>query len=169
MGYLWTLHLLHSCSQEDFVSCLQPVLLISPAQPELRSCPHREKLQLKISSNQKETTAHQSAQPPVPPSSCSSPLGLGKMWSFLRQLWSKQACVAHWEKDQEVGVMLHHEEMFYISCNSHPSPQDCLHFVRGCSARACPSLFGPEISIPGTPDYIPRPKEHQLVPSIRSI
>lgn len=38
-----------SYSSEDFVSCLQFVLLISPTQPEFRSCPHREKLQLKIS------------------------------------------------------------------------------------------------------------------------
>lgn len=40
------------------------------------------------------------------------------------------------------------------------------HFVRGGSARARQGLFGPEISIPGTPDYIPR---HELVPSVRII
>lgn len=65
--------------------------------------------------------------------------------------------------------MLYHGEMLYFCSNSHPSPWDCLHFVRGCSARAHQGLFGPEISIPGTPDYVPRPKEHDLVPSVRSV
>lgn len=37
-------------------------------------------------SNQKETIAFQSAQPSFPPRSCSTPLGLRKMWLFLRQL-----------------------------------------------------------------------------------